>query len=745
MKPTATKIKTKFKKYFSGVRLNLAVFSALAIAMVLLSFAIQYAGNYVFELKDDVRNIQSWDYTYISSADSVADSNKLANSNYVVPISKKGNTGYCYLTHTFEKVNEKTYLKIITDHSPIKVIVNGQEVYNNHYGKDKYVANSYNCITLNKTTRSQKVEVYMAVPFSMSFKAQTSSTPDTSFKLTPSFFAGAFIVLIGIIMLFVSLVFSLKNKHISKILFVALFDIFSGAGVVLWQFLQNSYYLNAPLYLNISLAVKLIVIFWASVSAISNFGMLSKSSKFMIALSALLIAGCAVPNVPAVLRIVPVAVSAALFIALILAQGSFINAVGRRFKGSGSVWFLATYIVLTNFILELQLFFGQTKYYVIFTVLVSLVYTVVMTIVKYDESSKKYNENEKQKQQFLNSLGWVDSLADMMKKVSAAFDDEKKLVTAAQEFKAIINERIPGDNELAIGVCILGEDGTFYEIYNDNLDENCNYNMIDERFADSAQSHHVLWGNTYFDVVIDKNGTPYSILHFEGANDLLSLNINNIVETISADLDVVLNLTDDEIANEEFEAGVFAQLAGAVETKNGVGKNHLENVSNITFCLCAQLGLKENEIRQIGYASMLHDIGKIVIPEELVKKQGYLTEDEKNIMRVHAESGYKILSCIDTEFMQLAGEIAYYHHEKYDGTGYYGKKGEDIPLSARIVSVADVFDALTSSRSYKTAWTDERAIEYLKENSGTSFDEKIVDAFLECFDTIQELRQGGEF
>ena len=241
MKPTATKIKTKFKKYFSGVRLNLAVFSALAIAMVLLSFAIQYAGNYVFELKNDVRNIQSWDYTYISSADSVADIGKLKNSNYVVPISKKGNTGYCYLTHTFEKVSEKTYLKIITDHSPIKVIVNGQEVYNNHYGKDKYVANSYNCITLNKTTRSQKVEVYMAVPFSMSFNVQTSSTPDTSFKLTPSFFAGAFIVLIGIIMLFVSLVFSVKNKHISKILFVALFDIFSGAGVVLWQFLQNSY------------------------------------------------------------------------------------------------------------------------------------------------------------------------------------------------------------------------------------------------------------------------------------------------------------------------------------------------------------------------------------------------------------------------------------------------------------------------------------------------------------------------
>ena len=269
--------------------------------------------------------------------------------------------------------------------------------------------------------------------------------------------------------------------------------------------------------------------------------------------------------------------------------------------------------------------------------------------------------------------------------------------------------------------------------------------MIDERFLNSSQTHHVLWGNTYFDVIIDKNAKPYAILHFEGADNLLSLNINNIVETISADLDVSLNITDDEIANEEFEAGIFAQLSQTVEIKNGVGKNHLENVSNITFCLCAQLGLSEDEIRQIGYASMLHDIGKIVIPEEIIKKQGYLTEDEKNLMRFHAEAGYKLLSCIPGEFMSLAAEIAYYHHEKYDGTGYYGKKGEDIPLSARIVSVADVFDALTSSRSYKTAWTDERAIEYLKENSGTSFDENVVNAFLDCYQTICEFRKGGDY
>lgn len=745
MKSTFQKIKGKFKKYFSGVRLNLTIFTALAIAMVLLSFAIQYAGNYVMSLKDEVKSVQSWDYTYLSSFDEQVDANKLTPSNYVVPISSKGNTGYCYLTHTFEKVNEKTYLKIITDHAPVKIIVNGQEVYNNHYGTEKYVANSYNCIALNKATRSQKVEVYMAVPFSLTFNAQLDNAADSSFNFTPSFFAGAAVAAVGLIMLLISLVFSVKNKHLSKLIFVAAFDVFSGANIILWQFLQNSYTLNAPIYYNISLAISLLVMFWASVSTMSNFGMLSKSCKFTLILSALFLACSAIPNIPAVLRIVPVAVSATLFISLILAQSSFINAVGRRLKGAGTIWFLASYVVLTDFILVLQLFLGKTKYYVVFSVLVSLVYTIAMAVVKYDESSKKFNENAKQKEQFLNSLGWVDSLDAMMKKVFACYDDEEKLITAAQEFKAIINERVPSENELSLGVCILGSDGKFYEIYNDNLDENCNYNMIDERFLNSSKTHHILWGNTYFDVVIDKNSQPYSILHFEGAKDLLSLNIENIVETISADLDVALNLTDDEIANEEFEAGVFAQLSQAVEIKNGVGKNHLENVSNITFCICAQLGLSEDDIRQIGYASMLHDIGKIVIPEEIIKKQGYLTEDEKNIIHYHAEAGYKLLSCLPGDFMALAAQIAYYHHEKYDGTGYYGIKGEDIPLAVRIVSVADVFDALTSSRSYKTAWTDERAIEYLKENSGSAFDENVVNAFIECYPTVCELRQGGDY
>ncbi len=744
MKGKGKKIKAEIKRIFSGVRLNLTVFSALAIAMILLSFATRFAGNYVFLPSNDVRDIQSWDYAYLDSSDSPTASLKLTNSNYVVPISKKGKTNYIYLTHTFDKVNEKTILKIVTDRSPIKVVVNGTEIYNNHYGKDGYVANSFNSVELDKANRSQKVEIYMALPFSLKLEVKALPFSTNQSEFTPSFYFGVVVFAVGIVMLLASIVLSIKNKFLSRLVGVAFFDILAGVDIALWQYLQSSYKLNAPIFLNALLALNIVTMFFAGASIISNFKNLSKPCKIILALSGVSAALCAVPNVPILLRVAPVISSLLLLVCLVLSEKSFINAVGRRIKGASALWFLATYVIITEFILQLQLFFGNTKYYVVFNVFIALLYTVIMTGVKFDKSSTKHRHNQEQREQFVHSLAWVDSLDSMMSNILAQDSDEEKLIVCAEDFKKIVNNCIEPKNELTIGACILVDEGKYYQIYSENLDEECNFNIIDEHFKNEGGTHHVLWGDTYFDVIIDRNFEPFAILHFEGADDLLSLGIENIVETISADLDVVMNLTDDEIQNEEFQAGVFASLAQAVEVKNGVDKNHLENVSNITFCLCAQLGLGEDEIRQIGYASMLHDIGKVIIPEELIKKQGYLTEEEKEIMKLHAQYGYKLLACIPGEFTSLAADIAHYHHEKIDGTGYYNLKGDDIPLAARIVSVADVFDALTSSRSYKNAWTDEKAIEYLKNNSGSAFDENVVDAFLKCYPTICEFRKGGE-
>ncbi len=279
MKGKGKKIIAEIKRIFSGVRLNLAVFSALAIVLVLLSFATQYAVIYVLLPSNDVRDIQSWDYTYLDSFDSSVSADKLTNSNYVVPISKKGKTNYCYLTHTFDKIDEKTTLKIITDHSPIKVVVNGEEIYNNHYGNDKYAANSFNSVELNKTNRSQKVEVYMALPLSLKYEVKAVPVSSNQNDLTPSFVAGAVVFAIGVIMLLASVILSIKNKYFSRLTGVALFDILSGVNIVLWQYFQNSYNLNAPLYLNISYALGILTMVYGVFSVLSSFKILTKPCK----------------------------------------------------------------------------------------------------------------------------------------------------------------------------------------------------------------------------------------------------------------------------------------------------------------------------------------------------------------------------------------------------------------------------------------------------------------------------------
>ena len=143
-------------------------------------------------------------------------------------------------------------------------------------------------------------------------------------------------------------------------------------------------------------------------------------------------------------------------------------------------------------------------------------------------------------------------------------------------------------------------------------------------------------------------------------------------------------------------------------------------------------------------ASILHDVGKIHIPDCILRKQGSLTDEERKEMKTHSLYGSKIFG--DSEFFRLAKEIARWHHENWDGTGYPdGLKGEAIPISARIVRLADSYDALVMKRPYKRAWPDLAAYNEIGKHSGTDFDPKVVEAFKRLFEKekIQEIGKIG--
>lgn len=179
------------------------------------------------------------------------------------------------------------------------------------------------------------------------------------------------------------------------------------------------------------------------------------------------------------------------------------------------------------------------------------------------------------------------------------------------------------------------------------------------------------------------------------------------------------------------EYEISLRLGKASEYRDSETGMHIKRMSLYSEKLAELYGLKEQELELIRYAAPLHDVGKVGISDNILLKPGKLTEDEFQIMKTHALIGGDILDNSD-EFpvIKMGKIIALQHHEKYDGTGYpYGLKGDEIHLYARIVSIADVFDALTSSRVYKQAFTVEKSLEIMSEGRGIQFDPKLFDLF----------------
>lgn len=176
---------------------------------------------------------------------------------------------------------------------------------------------------------------------------------------------------------------------------------------------------------------------------------------------------------------------------------------------------------------------------------------------------------------------------------------------------------------------------------------------------------------------------------------------------------------------------VVQRLGMAAEYRDEETGNHILRMSHICELLAQKIGWDDKKCDLILNASPMHDIGKIGIPDAILLKPGKFEPSEWEIMKTHATIGAELLDGDESDLLRMAREIAISHHERWDGSGYpNGLKGEAIPMSGRIAALADVFDALTSVRPYKKAWSIEDAVAYIKENSGKHFDPALVEVFL---------------
>lgn len=191
----------------------------------------------------------------------------------------------------------------------------------------------------------------------------------------------------------------------------------------------------------------------------------------------------------------------------------------------------------------------------------------------------------------------------------------------------------------------------------------------------------------------------------------------------------------------EMYVATMKSLAQVVEAKDSNTRGHLDRTQAYGLELARRIDPELAARPEVGYGFFLHDIGKVGIPERVLGKPGPLDDDEWTIMRSHPAIGAQIVEPI--RFLGDAVEIVRTHHEWFDGTGYpRGLRGEEIPLAARIFSIADSFDAMTSDRPYRRALTLERALDEIRTGAGTQFDPQVVDAFLELIDERDLLAQG---
>ena len=195
-----------------------------------------------------------------------------------------------------------------------------------------------------------------------------------------------------------------------------------------------------------------------------------------------------------------------------------------------------------------------------------------------------------------------------------------------------------------------------------------------------------------------------------------------------------------ELNNSRLE--IIRRLGRAAEFKDNETGMHVIRMSWFSRFLAEEIDQDEQWCELLYNAAPMHDIGKIGIPDRILLKPDALNDEEWAIMKRHTEFGAEIIGEHPSKLLQMAKEVAIYHHEKWDGTGYpIGLKGKDIPLSARIVAIADVFDALTSERPYKPAWDESQAILFLEEQSGKHFDPELVPHFIACLPRIREIQR----
>ncbi len=248
-------------------------------------------------------------------------------------------------------------------------------------------------------------------------------------------------------------------------------------------------------------------------------------------------------------------------------------------------------------------------------------------------------------------------------------------------------------------------------------------------------------GDEYFVGYYETSPNASSVLYIEFEDDAEHFK-SSLAELFATNVALILESLTKQHEIERTQKELLFIVGEAIEARSKETGAHVQRVSQICELLAKKMQLDDKFVEAIKMASPLHDLGKIVIPELILHKPGKLDENEWQMMKTHAEAGKELLSHSRSKISKIGARLAHYHHENWDGSGYPdGLSGEKIPQEARIMAIADVFDALGSQRCYKQPWSAEQVKNHLIEQRGTKFQPELVDIILEHFDEFWAIRE----
>jgi len=238
----------------------------------------------------------------------------------------------------------------------------------------------------------------------------------------------------------------------------------------------------------------------------------------------------------------------------------------------------------------------------------------------------------------------------------------------------------------------------------------------------------------------ETSGNSASVLYIEFEDDAEHFK-SHLAELFATNVTLILDSLSKQHDLENTQKELLHILGEAIDTRSNESGAHVHRVALICELLSRKLGLSDAFINAIRLTAPLHDLGKIAIPENILHKPDKLDDEEWAVMKTHADIGFELLSKSKTSVPKLGARLAHSHHENWDGSGYPdGLSGEEIPLEARIMAVADVFDALGSDRCYKNKWNNAEIRSYLMEQRGIKFEARIVDIFIDSYDEFLQIR-----